>query len=178
MKKIILPFVIILLLAACERVATKDGTVPNEYMSVAKLYLGDYTGQLEGVNGTLTLSLEGNRPVLKFVGSNGNSDILGGNCDAIIGQLAAITPEKKNDQIRVDAAEFSFSGNKCPILGDAFFIDFKHLGNTPTQAQVNILLRYDTEWRTTCYPQPTGGSACRREAETFPVYIYGKFSRQ
>ena len=177
MKKIILSLVFIFITAACERVATKDGTIPAEYMSVAELYRGNYSGHLEGVNGTLTLTLEGNRPVLKFVGSNGNSDILGGNCEAIIGQLVAITPEKKDSQLRVDAAEFAFSGNKCRILGDAIFLDFKHNGTKPTEAQVNILHRYETEWRTTCYPQPQGGSVCRREPETFPVYLYGKFSR-
>lgn len=162
---------------ACERIPSTDGTVPAEYLEVARKYEGSYSGKFEGVKGTLTLKLEENRPVVSFVAVNGGSDILGGNCDATISELKAIIPEKNNNEVRVDEAEFAFSAGRCNVAGDILVMDFKHNGNTPNKVSLSMLAGYETYWRTVCYPDGHGRQHCHREHETVPVYYEGSFRK-
>ena len=176
-KYLVLAF-LILTSVACKRVETKDGTVPPEYVSVAKNYEGTYQGNFEGMNGTLTISMDGNRPVAKFVSANGDTDIIGRSCRSSINNLVAITPQEKNNQIRVDSAEFAFNPGACNyIYGRVLFIDFKHNGMTPVRAEVSLTERYETRWREECYWDAQGRRFCRRVPETYQTYMTGKFSK-
>jgi hypothetical protein len=178
MKALLLTFIFILTLG-CERVTTKDGTIPAEYMAIAQKYAGEYHGQFEGQNGTMTLALEGNRPVLSFRSSDGSTDLLGLGCNSTIGAIAAINPEKHNDVVRVDSAEFAITSGSadCPLLEKNLLLDFKHDGDLPVKFEINVLSRYEQDWQTFCYPDGSGGQHCHQEPWNIPVYYSGTFKR-
>lgn len=177
--KALLLSIIFLLTLGCERISTQDGTVPAEYMSIAQKYVGEYRGQFEGEDGSLTLTLDGNKPILSFRSVNGETDILGANCHSTIGNLVAINPEKHNNVIRVDSAEFAITSGStdCPLLGKNLLLDFKHDGDLPVKIDINVLSRYEQEWQTFCYPDGSGGQHCTQEPWNVPVYYSGTFKR-
>lgn len=175
--KLFLSLALVLSALACKRVTTIDGTIPAEYLTLAQRYEGSYRGDFEDKKGTLTLKLEGNRPFLTFIGEDGTHEMLIDHCESQIQDLVAITPEKSNKDIKVDSAEFSFSGGRCHLFSKILFLDFRHRGLNPYKISVSIHNGYETQWRTICSVDHTGQQYCHEEPESVPIYFSGTFTR-
>lgn len=180
MKQSLLSLLLVLtFVVSCNRVTSPDGTVPAEYLEIAKNYTGDYSGKFSGTKGTLRITLDGNRPVAQFIGADGSDDITGNShCAAVIGRLVAITPQKKNNITRVGSAEFSFDAPRCPrIMGRTLTLDFKHNGATPTSLSASVLEEHVTEWREICHFDQWGRQYCNRTPWDYDRYLSGSFKR-
>ncbi len=112
MKSLLPSFLVIslFLLTGCKVVSTPDGTIPEAYKEVAAKLEGTYVGK----TGNLKISLDGTTPKLEFLGPNGSTDILGGECESQIGRLSQVIADKgRNGEIIVTWAQFAFNPKKC-----------------------------------------------------------------
>lgn len=177
MKNILITLSLLVMACACNRVSTPDGQIPAEYIEVAKNYTGTFSGNFEGTPGKLIISLEGTRAIARFEAASGDTDILGRGCASSINQLLAINPAKKDNQIRVNGAEFAFNPGSCYVANRVLYVSFKHTGSNPREAKVSVIEGYETQWREQCQWDAQGRQYCNRYAENVPVYLTGKFSK-
>lgn len=110
MKKIIFILSAFLLLASCKEIQFADGRIPAEYLEQAQKFAGTYQGQFEGEKGSLTIAFNGDRPEVSFSSGRGHRDLLGGECDSMIGQIvSAEVSSKKN----IKFVTFAFDPGAC-----------------------------------------------------------------
>lgn len=171
-------FIIVLFATlGCERITSKDGSIPLQYLSTAEKYMGDYKGVFGNKSGVLSLRLNGNKPVLTFLADSGETDLLDSRCRSSIGHLSAIDPQKLDNELRVDTAEFLIQGGKCPLVENYILLDFKHSGSQVSRVRLTLFEKYETEMRTICFPDGSGRQHCRTETWQVPSYILGSFDR-
>jgi hypothetical protein len=160
---------------ACdEKIETPNGEVPENMLQLAKSYEGTFIGQVERQANEMKIEFQGNKPVLTLA-----EDMVAPACRSSIGQLLSVTVSKKDDQMKLESAQFAFDPNLCgnEFEGRRLYLYFKD-GNT---FDTSILDR--VEYRTECeigtppqYPNPTPpGYNCRREA--YAIYLSGRFAR-
>lgn len=171
-------FIILLSSLSCERITSKDGSIPPEYLSIAQKYEGDYEGVFGNKPGVLSIKIIGNKPELSFVSDNGESDLLPSSCQSKLGHLAAIDPQKFDHELRVDTAEFLINGGKCKLIENYLLLDFKHQQNIVSRIDLSLFEKYEIEMRTICYPDGSGRQHCQSQSQSVPSYILGSFQRR
>lgn len=174
MKLTIVSLISLLLLTACE-VATPDGDIPAQYVALAQDYTGVYQGKFEKTEGTLDLRIDSyNRPILKFTAIDGNSDIIGKDCQSVIGDLVSVYPRKKKGKVWLASATFAFNPSRCrSIEGRSITVAFSHKEGQPVALTASIV-KYSREW------ESCSGSGEDRSCSSHTDYTYlsGKFSKQ
>lgn len=120
----------IFFITGCQWITIKDGRIPQELLSHAQPYLGEYFGRFNDVTGRLTIGLEGNHARVTFL-DNKSNDLLGPNCQSKIGDLESIYVEGDKTNPKLKRAHFKFDANKCDNLvhGNSLEIEFKRDGS-------------------------------------------------
>ena len=149
-------------LTGCE-VSIKDGKVPEKYVDAAKQYVGDYHGQFEGQNATLSLRMAADGTATLNIATVQGSKAFIKGCTSNIGALRYADADKE-DQI-LKSAKFKLATN-CAIDGDLVELYF----DNANQVQVEIVekTKMETTWgpdqchytggpygSTVCYPTTT-----------------------
>ncbi len=161
MKNLFLSLILVGLWS-CDAVKVQNGELPVEYKELVTSYLGPYEGEFDGVEGTLTLALDGLKPTLSFESETMGSDWLGNGCGSRVGNLKSFTPkvDKEGNFLALKEAIFVFDDGACSIEGKLIQVNFKRK-NTNTKVTVALL----------DFSIPTIG-----DIEGWDVYMYGKFS--
>lgn len=166
-------------LAACKDVKTPDGKIPADYVDEAQAYMGTYDGKFDGRRGTITLSLNGDRPVVQFNSDSGSNDIAGNNCNSEVGQLESVDIDKKKDQYELDSATFSFHPGNCfEIQGRELTLSFKHKKGQPYKMSASIFYREEQDYNPpNCFDQYGRPYPCNGNGNRYPVYLNGSFKK-
>lgn len=117
-------------------ISTPDGKIPEAYLATAAGYEGRYSGTfsagdyivLAGTNtplttsGVLSISFNGDTPLLRFDATGGGNDILDPSCNSSIGVLQSIVVDKAT----LKSANFQFSPGTCAnlLLGRTLTLSF------------------------------------------------------
>ena len=126
MKKIFVMAMAALALLGCEE-QIKDGKIPEQYRETAKQYEGDFNGQFDGKQMTLTFKVEDSgRANLSVRDFNGKSELVS-NCSAQIGQLIAVDVRSSDKSLR--SARFAFNGRACGLIGDYLTVEIESSNN-------------------------------------------------
>lgn len=154
-------------LTSCKSGEIINGEVPNEHLAEAKKLEGTYHGQFNGVNGTLAIHFEGNRPVVTYQNENG-TDLLNNDCNSQIGQLREV--EVKN---QISSAVFDFDPGTCnkKVAGRHLRIVAKEASGS---TQLTLGLVETATGRPYCGIRGPD-SVC--EIHYDYTYLYGNFSR-
>lgn len=163
-------------LTACE-VSIKDGKVPEKYMEAAKQYVGDYNGQFEGQNATLSLRMAADGTATLNISTVQGSKAFIKGCTSSIGALRYADADK--DSQTLQSAKFKLATN-CNIEGDLVELYF----DSANQVQVEIVekTKIETDWGPDhCYYSgPYGGQICTPSTTTKVVpysWLTGSFRR-
>ncbi|WP_415064269.1 hypothetical protein [Bdellovibrio sp.] len=171
MKRFILMLLATTALVACKTIEIENGEVPDEYLARAKKLEGVYSGSFEGRRGEMTIAFEGNRPVLSFKDSRGDS-FMPSSCKSSINDLKWVYVNRKE---AVDSAAFYFDPGTCFIQGREVVLYFSKDYNT---INVRILEYQKTERRCDwSVPDPVRGPIEHCEVNRVDVTLNGKFSR-
>jgi hypothetical protein len=167
----------LLTLAGCRVLDIDNGEIPDNYLSQAKQFEGVYEGQFNGVPGEMTVSFEGNKPVLSYKNAQG-SDILNNNCGSSFGLLKKVYL-RGTETPRIDAVSFAFQPGQCALTVDGRDVTVElRQYNGKTVLKLS-LLRNTTQQRVCDWspgaPNMPPQQVCRWEQT--PVYLYGKFAR-
>lgn len=180
MKKLASLLVLALALVGCRDVKIVNGEVPSEYLGQAKKLEGIYHGQFNGVGGDLTISFEGNKPVVSFNGENGN-DILAPKCQSRIGLLKSVSLGGSKENPEVKSATFAFSPNNCLSVEGRELILAAKEKNGAIRITATILREVRTErecrWEYIGNPQNGGGMHEVCNIRQTPYYFSGRFER-
>jgi hypothetical protein len=166
----------VLALCGCKEIQVENGEVPSQYQAAAQKYLGVYQGQMDGVPGTMTISLQGNKAAIQYSNKLG-TDILNPKCASLIGDLKSVrVSEDGKGGYNLDSAVFSFDANRCAsqVEGRELVMNFKSAGSV---MKLSASILRSSEWQTDCRPEGfPPAMSCSRQ----PVYYYvsGKFTRQ
>jgi hypothetical protein len=184
MKKILVLAILPLVFAltSCKQVDLPNGEVPAQYLTLAKTYMGRYSGAFEGNDGTLTLSLVGNKVVTTFSGQV--NDILGDvRCNSQIGDVASIQID--NNAQFLQYANIHFSPNACgSIQGRTLVL---HFSKDSSSFRADILKEVIPVYNCTNSTFPIPGEYPNPSPPTFPNpqcriiyqydYLTGQFAR-
>lgn len=178
---LLIPVFGLLALAACKEVQIENGEVPSKYLSLAQRYTGVYRGEMEGVPGSLTLTLRGRQAVLLYT-SEAGSDILDPRCQSQIGRLKSVrVDEPRGGGYELTGARFEFNPNRCwqSVLGREVALSFSRRGE---RLRVSAAILRETAWENRCRIEPGNPSAgvpprevCSPQAT--PEYFKGYFKR-
>ena len=160
-------------LTACdEKIETKDGNIPTEYLPYVQEFLGHYRGQFNRVANEAHLELNGQALKLQF-----QQDLINNVCESRVGKLLNFSYSKKDDKITVTGAQFAFDANLCStdVEGTVLYVTFKDGG-----INLSLLERveYDRHCRPPYYPSPAPpygpgpGFECR--VEPHARYLNGR----
>lgn len=121
-----------LVLPSCKSGEIVNGEVPNQYLPEAKKLEGVYHGKFNGVSGALTISFEGNRPVVTYKNKKG-TDLLNNNCNSQIGLLREVEVQNQNGNMQITSAVFDFNPGSCSkeIAGRHLRIAIKESNDNP-----------------------------------------------
>jgi hypothetical protein len=171
MKRFILLLLATTALVACKTVSIENGEVPDEYLARAKKLEGVFTGSFEGRRGELSITFQGNRPVLTLKDIRGESLLLP-QCQSNINDLKWVYVTRKG---AVDSAGFYFDPGRCFVDGREVVLSFADNYNT---IRVSLLERRVTErncrWEV---GDPRYGPREYCEYVQRDINLYGKFSR-
>lgn len=120
MKRFLLLMLATTALAACKTIQIENGEVPDQYLSRAKKLEGVYYGSFEGRRGSLTISFQGNKPVLSYKDSRGDSLVLP-QCQSSINNLKWAYVTNKG---AVSSVGFFFDPGVCHIQGREVVLNF------------------------------------------------------
>lgn len=115
MKLRVLALLPLLALTACDEIETPGGHVPKDYLSAAAKFQGVYTGQFGGVNTTITVAIEGDRPLVKVQNAN-RDDLIGAQCGSRVGFLKSFQGEQVKGGYRLSSAKFAFDPGQCASI--------------------------------------------------------------
>jgi hypothetical protein len=118
MPKSLSAFTLLLALSACNdsEVKTRDGAIPQAYMTQSAQLAGAYVGKFNGARGVLTVSFEGNKPTVDYDGQAG-TDLVGVPCESSIGALESIAIlGRRNGKVNAVSATFAFDPNHCEAV--------------------------------------------------------------
>ncbi|MEK2646968.1 hypothetical protein [Bdellovibrio sp. BCCA] len=171
MKRFVLLLLATMALAACKTVKIENGEVPDEYLSRAKKLEGVYSGSFEGRRGQLTITFQGNKPVLLYKDARGDSLVMP-ECRSSMNDLKWVYVTRKG---AVESAGFYFDPGVCMIDGREVVLSFADDYNT---IRVSLLDRrvYDRRcrWEVT---DPRRGPQEICEIVQRDMTLNGKFSR-
>lgn len=161
-------------LTACKSVKIENGQVPNEYLSEAKKYEGVYKGRFNGVSGELKITFEGNKPVLSFRDSKGNTDLIESRCNSRIGLLKVAYLGGRDDR-ELTGASFAFDPGACRrIVGQSVELSFDK------NNKISLSIEADRRPERRCTIEGGGPNYPPRErctTEWVTTYYRGSFSR-
>jgi hypothetical protein len=143
------------LFAACDKtVETPNGIVPDAWLPALQIFTGSYSGTMEKTATNLSLTLQGNKPVL-----NASADLLGPSCDSAIGELESISVDEKAHTL--SGMTFALDpGNCARIEGRTVNLIFSFAKDgSIADLAVNILYRSDSD--SICTPGHNGIDQCR-----------------
>jgi hypothetical protein len=112
-------------LSACKTVDTPDGKIPAQYLSLAKTLEGTYHGKFERMDSDITLTIEGDTPVLTYTNAWGH-DLLGQGCGSSIGKLKSVSVSGPDANLSIDNASFEFNPGKCLALGKTVDVSIRN----------------------------------------------------
>lgn len=171
MKRILMLFLATAALTACKTVQIENGEVPDEYLARAKKLEGVFAGSFEGRRGELTITFQGNRPVLSLKDTKG-ADLLLPQCESSINDLKWVYVTRKG---AVDSAGFYFHPGRCFVEGREVVLSF---GDNYNTIRVSLLERRVTErncrWEV---GDPRTGPREYCEYTQRDINLYGKFAR-
>ncbi|MGZ3742566.1 MAG: hypothetical protein ACXWRE_08120 [Pseudobdellovibrionaceae bacterium] len=168
-----------LLITACKTVDIKDGRVPSQYLSEAQKLAGTYKGSFNRVPGNLTISFQGDKPVVAYHNSHGD-DILNNNCHSSFGNLLQVTVKEAHHTPYISNADFDFDAGDCSLMvsGRDISLDFKQ---TDQGITVNLSLLMEIRQHQVCSwapgnpPNIPPTQNCTLQQD--PVYLGGHFVR-
>lgn len=155
-------FLVLAFAVGCKEISTSDGRIPQEYIEMAKPYMGNYVGQFEKVPTQLSLSMDGTGYVQLSV----DGDLLGAGCDSKIGSLKTVSVSGTKANPKVERVEFNFDSSKCPVLGKELVLEFSPAG-VNARILKNIDFKHDTKY-------PTGDIS----NEIVHIHLTGEFQKQ
>lgn len=167
-------------LMGCNEIETKDGRIPEKYLSYAMPLEGSYYGQFNGNYGTLTLKIVDRAPVVTFAGVNGGTDILAG-CRGVIGKMISAKVVEKNKNFHVKYVRFSIDTGVCMYEGNRLTLEFSKDTRSIEGSIVTQFGEPGTPDQEHCYPRPNGGEICHRvpgSTGTPDKYVTGTFRKQ
>jgi hypothetical protein len=166
-------------LSACKTVDTPDGKIPAEYVGAAKKYEGTYHGRFQGVDGDLTLKIEGDTPVLTYTDAQGH-DILGSACGSSIGLMKNVTVSD-GEPVSIENAAFEFNPGRC--AEDHTLLVGVSTDNNTTTIDVSVIkghYEFYVPGQIVCNPGPHGHPVCFETPghyETRYRYATGSFKK-
>lgn len=170
----------LLLVAGCKTVDIQDGQVPSQYLSQAKKLAGTYNGNFDGTPGSLTISFNGNKPVLTYANKRGD-DILNNNCHSEFGNLLKVTIKSENKNPTVSDALYDFDAGGCSLFvrGREASLSFKQ---TDKGMRINISILRDVTQHQECNLTPGNPQHGIPPTQSCnwvqtPEYLYGTFYR-
>lgn len=162
---------------ACNEIEVQDGKVPSQYVQYVSPYLGTYSGMMEGKLTQITLSMNGDKPVMSVSNAYGD-DILVSNCESKIGDLTTVKAnEVSKKKYELDYVAFAFNPVNCLMVeGRSVILRFKKTN----EFSISILNR--DERVTRCLPPtpnlpgtPPTDPSCDQFGEV--TYFRGSFKR-
>ncbi|WP_374029316.1 hypothetical protein [Bdellovibrio bacteriovorus] len=171
MKRFILLLLATTALAACKTVQIENGEVPDEYLARAKKLEGVYSGSFQGRRGQLTITFEGNKPILLYKDTRGES-LLMPECRSSIDNLKWAYVTRKGV---VESVGFYFDPGICNIDGREVMLSLSNNYNT---IRLSLLERryFDRRCRWEVR-DPRHGPTEVCEVFQRDVTLEGKFSR-
>lgn len=179
--------------SACDsKLEIVDGKIPAEFLPHAQSVVGSYVGQFQNQAMTLNTALGADQKLVLTP----SADMAGPNCMSQVGQLKEIfyKEDSATKLVQITGATFAFNANQCAIeiIGTELKLDVTSDVGQPIQLDASILHHFELDGD--CYndpplpnppiPHPAGllpSSAseasrgnCRRN---FPIYLFGKFSK-
>lgn len=140
-------------------------------------YAGSYSGKFERTKGSIIITVNGGTMSAAFVGANGTSDILGGNCGSTIGAMTDIDM----DGSKVDYVRFAFNPGSCGLdyQGRDLTIDFDHDDGVLEGFAASLYKEttYTNDWQCWPNPYPPGGSSCTPQTQAMDWYATGSFKK-
>lgn len=171
MKRFLMLLVATMALTACKTVKIENGEVPDEYLARAKQLEGVYHGSFEGRSGQLTITFEGNKPLLLYKDSRGDS-LLATQCRSSVNNLKWAYVTRKG---AVESVGFYFDPGLCMIDGREVQLSFS---KDYRSIRLSLLERRYMERR--CRWEGGGPNFPPREVCDYvqnDINLYGKFSR-
>lgn len=162
----------------CKDVDIENGTIPAEYVELAKKLAGEYKGRFENNHGSLNLSIDNNNKMIAtFSGSRG--DLIGAGCNSKIGNLRKVYLAGKGKKVRVTGALFDFSAGKCSDAVEGRVVEMAlRTKNSKNILDLTIFERRDFEY--VCPPGPGnpggpgyGNDNCQWQSRDY--YLTGRF---
>jgi hypothetical protein len=166
-------------LGGCNEVKIENGEIPQEAISSATPYLGEYPGSFDGRAGTLELKLDGRKALLNFRSTTGGELLPG--CHAMIGNLEAISVRTKDSHYILKNAKFAFDPNLCwsNIKGRQLIVEFSERRG---RQSVGLYLHKESQIERKCRwdpGMPDGRTPPRHTCQNVEVrtYLEGQFTR-